>query len=190
MLTGQGFDARRFREPEDLEELAGLVIPGGESSTIGMLMERRGLIAPLRAAIASGLPVFGTCAGMILLANEIIGSQQVRLGGMDISVERNAYGSQIESFEATIEVNDPESKERFTLPGVFIRAPRISRVGKGVTVLARFAEAPILVRQGKLLAASFHPELTDCGRLHAYFAQNLCGQRSIGHVTERQMPHG
>jgi 5'-phosphate synthase pdxT subunit len=127
---------------------------------------------------------------MILLANEILGSQQVRLGGMDIAVERNAYGSQIDSFEATVEVNDPTSKAAFSLPGVFIRAPRISQVGSGVTVLARFAEAPVLVRQGKLLAASFHPELTDCGKLHAYFAQSLCGLRSIGQVTERRASNG
>lgn len=175
MLGSLGADARPFKDARELPSLDGLVIPGGESSTIGMLMERRGLLEPLARAIRGGLPVFGTCAGAILLAADIEGSDQPRLGGVDMSVLRNAYGSQVDSFEARLELSDPERGLSLELEGVFIRAPRIERLGPGVQVLSRFDGRPVLVRQGRILAATFHPELTSSGAVHAYFLSSLCG---------------
>jgi pyridoxal 5'-phosphate synthase pdxT subunit len=174
MLRGLRLDARPFRAASEIPELSGLILPGGESTTMGKLMERRALVEPLRSAIAGGLPVFATCAGLILMADEIDGSEQTRLGGLDIRVERNAYGSQVESFEAKIDVDDPASRLKFEIDGLFIRAPRITRVGAGIGVLASFAGVPVLVRRGPILGMSFHPELTECPRLHEYFARELC----------------
>lgn len=174
MFAAIGADARPFRETAELASLSGLVIPGGESTTIGMLMERRGLVEPLRRAILDGLPVFGTCAGTILLAKEIEGSAQARLGVMDIAVRRNAYGSQVDSFEIPLRLSDPDHGLAGELPGIFIRAPLISAVGPGVAVLADYDGQPVLVRQGRMLAGSFHPELGESTLVHRYFA-GLCG---------------
>lgn len=149
-----------------LEAVDGLVIPGGESTTVGMLLERFGLMEPLRARIAGGLPVFGTCTGLILMAREIEGSDQPRIGCMDVSVRRNAYGRQVDSFETDVTV--PALGEE-PLRAVFIRAPRITGVQPGVEILASTADGPVLVRQGNLLAASFHPELTGDTRVHRLF---------------------
>lgn len=155
------------RDAEDLDGLHGLVIPGGESTTIGKLMVRRGLLDPLRHRATEGMPVFGTCAGMILMAQRITGSDQPRLGLMDITVARNAFGRQIDSFEADIPFPtlgpDP-------IRGVFIRAPHVTEVGVGVEVLARYENVIVAVRQGRLLATAFHPELTADSRVHAWFA--------------------
>jgi len=173
MLQSIGVDAREFRESEDISELVALVIPGGESTTIGMLMERRGLDTAIPAAIRAGLPVFGTCAGAILLARTIKGSQQYRIGELDITVERNAYGSQVDSFEAMIDIADTSCGFKATMEAVFIRAPVFSEPGPQVQVLASFNHRPILVRQGKLLAASFHPELSGNPAVHRYFMETM-----------------
>jgi 5'-phosphate synthase pdxT subunit len=165
-LRAAGAEAARVRRAGELADLDGLVIPGGESSTVGMLLERFGLLEPLLARIAAGLPVFGTCTGIILLAREIEGSTQPRLGCMDLTVRRNAYGRQVDSFETTVVAPavgaDP-------LRAVFIRAPQVVRAGPGVETLAATADGPVLVREGRLLGATFHPELTDDLRVHQYF---------------------
>jgi 5'-phosphate synthase pdxT subunit len=150
------FEARTAREIESAE---GLVFPGGESSAQLLLIERFGLEAPIRALVISGRPILATCAGMILLATDVTSPAQRSFGFLDIGVVRNAYGRQRDSFEAT-----GDGDER--LPLMFIRAPRIVRVGAGVSVLARFAGEPILVRQGNVTAATFHPELTSDKRVH------------------------
>lgn len=175
VFEGMGVDARPFKEPEELGQLSGLVIPGGESTTIGMLLERRGLVEPLRHAIAAGLPVFGTCAGAILLAVEIESSAQIRLGVMEIAIRRNAYGSQIDSFETALFFEDPVCGIRETVEGVFIRAPLIEATGPSVRILARFDGRAVLVRQDNMLAASFHPELTASRTVHRYFVENMVG---------------
>jgi len=164
-LAGCGVEAVPVRLPGQLEGLAGLVIPGGESTAIGKLMDWYGFFPALRQ-FGRERPVLGTCTGMILLARALTAGKQPLLGMMDLVVERNAYGRQVDSFEADLEVPvlGPPS-----LRGVFIRAPRVSQVGPAVQVLAEHGGAPVLVQQGKLLAASFHPELTDDLRLHRYF---------------------
>ena len=165
-LRKAGAPSIRVKTVESLERVSGLVIPGGESTTIGMLLERFELMEPLRARILAGMPVFGTCAGVILLAREIEGSPQPRLGGLDVAVRRNAYGRQVDSFESTVPVpavgGDP-------VRAVFIRAPAITAVGPGVEVMAVVDSAPVLVREGKILGATFHPELTDDTRIHSLF---------------------
>jgi len=165
-LEACGAQVSEVRLPEHLEGLSGLVIPGGESTTIGKLMARYGLDEAVRAFSSQGKPIFGTCAGMIMLANNIEGSQQQRLGLLDGAVLRNAFGRQVDSFEADIEVAEigpPPVK------GVFIRAPYIESVGKSVRILGEFEGKIVLVRQNNILAAAFHPELTDDLRLHRYF---------------------
>lgn len=168
VIEALGSSARAVRTPKEIAELDGLIIPGGESTTIGMLMQRFALLDAVRSAVQRGMALFGTCAGAILMATEISGSDQPRLGLIDMSVERNAYGRQIESFEADIgdEQLLPGSE---SLTAVFIRAPRITRIGTTVRVLARFESDPVLVQQGHLLAATFHPELTENRSIHAHF---------------------
>lgn len=169
-----GVETRAVRRPEEVAGLDGLVIPGGESTTIGMLMARFGVLdAVLTAREELELPIMGTCAGAILLAQRIIASDQVRLGLMDMEVERNAYGRQVDSFEASLAV--PAVGDA-PVTGVFIRAPRITSVGPGATVLGRFEESPVIVQQDSLLALSFHPELTGDYRIHAHFLQ-MIGER-------------
>ena len=165
-----GIQAVLVRSPEDLESVDGLIIPGGESTTIGKLMDRHALMEPIRARAAAGLPVYGTCAGMILMAREIQGSDQLRLGILDVEVARNAFGRQVDSFEA--EVSIPEIGEG-PVTGVFIRAPYVTHSGKGVVELGKFEGKTVAVRQGNLLASAFHPELTDDSRLHEYFLRIL-----------------
>jgi 5'-phosphate synthase pdxT subunit len=151
----------------DIEELDGLVIPGGESTTIGKLMAKYGI----DNAVKNKRPaVFGTCAGSILLAKEIIDSEQSSLGLMDIKIERNAYGGQKESFEAEVEI-PVLGKKPFR--AVFIRAPVIRDVSRGVEILAEHEGNPVLARQGRYFAASFHPELTDDLRVHEYFISEV-----------------
>lgn len=170
-----GLEAKEFRDAEDLGNLSGIILPGGESTTIGMLLERRGLLGPLAKAIELGLPVFGTCAGAILLAKDIVGSRQLRLGVLDISIERNAYGSQVDSFEAKLDIQDKQTGMSAELEAVFIRAPRIEKVGSGVSILGSFGDHPVIVRQGSILAATFHPELSGNTSIHRYFAQSIVG---------------
>lgn len=161
-----GVQTRLVRTAGELQEVDGLILPGGESTTIGKLMERVGLDETIRERAGAGMPLYGTCAGMILLAKDIVGSEQLRLGLMDISVERNAFGRQVESFEADIPV--PVIGEE-PVRGVFIRAPYVREAGSGVDILGRYREKIVAVRQGHLLATAFHPELTEDTRVHAYF---------------------
>jgi len=152
------------RLPADLENLDALILPGGESTTMRNLIDRYGLREPILAMARSGAPMLGTCAGMILLADRLADGEDPILGLLDVAVERNAYGRQLDSFEADVDV--PALGPR-PLHGVFIRAPVVSDVGPGVEVLARDPEGrPIAVRQGRVLATAFHPELTDDRRLH------------------------
>ncbi len=155
------------RAPEDLAAVDCLAIPGGESTTISKLAHRFGLVEPIRERAASGMPIFGTCAGMIVLATEVTGGEPL-LGLLDVAVARNAYGRQVDSFEADVDV-------RGTGPvrAVFIRAPVVERVGEGVTVLAEHEGAPVLVEQGALLAAAFHPELAGETRLHRWMLERV-----------------
>jgi 5'-phosphate synthase pdxT subunit len=163
-----GIPTRLVRTTKELDAIDGLILPGGESTTIGKLMERVGLDKAIRERAQSGMPLYGTCAGMILLAKEIVGSQQLRLGLMDICVERNAFGRQVESFEADIPV--PIIGEE-PVRGVFIRAPYVREASAAVEILGRFREKIVAVRQGPLLATAFHPELTEDTRVHTYFIQ-------------------
>jgi len=146
-----------------------LVLPGGESTTIGKLLDRFELLEPLKERTADGMPLYGTCAGLILMANEIRGGQDAphRLGVMDVGVRRNAYGRQVDSFEADLEVRGLD--DFFT--AVFIRAPVVERVGQSVEVLATCDGVPVVVRQGHLMASSFHPEVTGDARLHEMFVE-------------------
>jgi 5'-phosphate synthase pdxT subunit len=162
-IAALGAEPVMVRRPDDLDDIDALVIPGGESTTIGKLADWHGLIEPLRELISGGLPVLGTCAGMIFMAGGTAeGHDQVHLGVLDVVVRRNAFGRQVDSFEVDLEVDGLDDPLR----AVFIRAPWIEKVGDGVEVLAAVDDHAVLVRQGSLLAASFHPELTGDGRLH------------------------
>ena len=157
-----GHEVIDVRLPADLDRVDGLVVPGGESTTIGKLATMYGLIEPLQKHIRNGLPVLGTCAGMIFLARDVTDGDQPQLGVLDAVVERNAYGRQNESFEADLDIvgfNEP-------MRAVFIRAPRIAEIGARVEVLAVVDDQPVAVRQGNVVAISFHPELTDDPRFH------------------------
>ncbi len=167
----EGVEARLAKTQESIEACDALVIPGGESTTIGKLMKRFGLDEPVREMAEAGKPIFGTCAGMIVLAREIVGSEQWRLGLMDITVERNAFGRQVDSFEVDLPVKGIEEPVR----AIFIRAPyvREAREECGVEVLATFEDRIVLCRQGNLLASAFHPELTDDRRLQRYFLEMI-----------------
>lgn len=178
VLESLGVSSVEVREPDNLAGIDGLVIPGGESTTISKMLVRWNLLEPLKNLIENGMPVFGTCAGLILLADHLVDWDNLpRFGGLNLTVARNAYGRQIDSFEAALEINIPGasvlSESPFT--GVFIRAPRIvaDGVGKGVEVLCSFEGCPVLVRQGNILGASFHPELTGDNRLHEWFLSNM-----------------
>ncbi len=166
-LEASGAEVREVRLPADLAGLDGLILPGGESTVIGKLMVEYRLLEPLRQLAREGLPCFGTCAGMILLARAIGRGDQPILGVLDIVVERNAYGRQLDSFEAEVMVHGLDGGP---MRAIFIRAPRVVSCGKDVQVLARLDEGrPVAVRQQNLLATAFHPELTDDRRLHEYF---------------------
>ena len=168
-------EAVPVRLPEELEGLDGLVIPGGESTSIGRLMRDYKLTSEIRDRAKNGLPLFGTCAGMILLAKKSSDAYLESLGLMDITVRRNAFGRQRESFEAELSI--PVLGEK-PFPGVFIRAPLIEQVNSQVEILARLADGTIIaVRQGKLLALAFHPEFTDDLRFHQYFLDIVAGRQ-------------
>jgi 5'-phosphate synthase pdxT subunit len=162
ILDELGAQGVEVKHPEQLEGVDALIIPGGESTTIGKLATRFGLIDPLREFIDEGLPVYGTCAGMILLATSVTEGDQPLIGALDVLVKRNAFGRQNESFEADLEVEGLDE----SFHAVFIRAPWIEKVGSEVEVLAAIDDHPVMVRQGRLLATSFHPELTGDGRIH------------------------
>ncbi len=162
---------QEVRTPQDLASVDALVMPGGESTTMSQLLESSELFEPIKKMIHEGMPVFGTCAGMILLAKEIIDGRddQVSFGAIDIDVQRNAYGRQIDSFEAEIEVDG------FNTPfhAVFIRAPRIVKAAQSVEVLAEFGVEIVLARQKNVLVASFHPELSPDQRIHELFVREI-----------------
>lgn len=167
MLEALGAQPQMVRRAADLDEVDGLIIPGGESTTIGRLARRYGLLEPLRAQIVAGLPTFGTCAGLIFLAERLTEGDQVLLQILDVTVQRNAFGRQNESFETLLSVaglDDP-------FPAVFIRAPWVEKVGADVEILASVDDHPVLVRKDRVLASSFHPELTADGRLHRLFLE-------------------
>lgn len=157
--------ASEVRTPEDLASVDRLILPGGESTTVGLLMERYGLGSAIQERAAAGMPVWGTCMGMILMAHEVEGRSQYSLDLLDITVRRNAFGAQVHSFEDAVSVSGLDEP----VMGVFIRAPIVTRCGPGVSVLAEYEGKVVAVRQGRLLGTSFHPELTDDTRLHEWF---------------------
>jgi len=169
-LEKAGATAVPVKRLADLEGLDGIVLPGGESTTMGKLLTLFDLLGPLQERLRDGLPAYGTCAGMILLASEVLDGRhdQRLLGGLDITVRRNAFGSQVHSFEQELAVDGVGS-----VHGVFIRAPWVERAGPSVEVLASVGEHPVAVRQGNLMATSFHPELTGDARMHSYFVRRL-----------------
>lgn len=169
-LVASGAQAAAVRRPAELTDLDGLVLPGGESTTIGRLLRVFELLEPLRDAVEAGLPVFGSCAGMILLARDVIDGRpdQPLIGGLDIVVRRNAFGRQVDSFETDVAV---EGLAGPAMHAVFIRAPWVEKTGEGVGVLAQVGGRPVAVRQGPLLATAFHPELTGDIRLHRLFVE-------------------
>lgn len=164
----EGVESRLVKLPADLDDCDGLIIPGGESTTVGKLMERYGIDEAIRKRVSEGMAVFGTCTGMILMAKEIENSNQQRLGLMDITVRRNAFGRQVDSFETDFVVEEIGSEP---IRAVFIRAPFAIDVRGTARILYQLDEHKVIfVRQDKLLAAAFHPELTDDIRVHSYFA--------------------
>ena len=175
LLESLGVAAVPVKTPAQLAEVDALVIPGGESTTIGKMATRFGLIEPLRESIDEGLPTYGTCAGLILLASEVENPRQPSLGFIDVTVERNAYGRQRESFEEHGEAMLDGRPSPIEM--VFIRAPRIRRVGEGVTTLARHGDEAVMARQGTILVATFHPELTDDPTIHRYFCRMVEASR-------------
>ena len=162
-----GREPREVRLPQDLDDCEALVMPGGESTTMSKLLETSQLFDPIAKRIADGMPVFGTCAGMILLARTVLDGRddQRSFDAIDIDVQRNAYGRQVDSFETDLTLHGQAEP----LHAVFIRAPRIVRMGADVTVLAEHDDTPVLVRSNTVMAASFHPELTNDDRVHRMF---------------------
>jgi len=175
MLARLGAQPVQLRVPADLEDVAAVVIPGGESTTISMLLESSGLFEPLAERLAEGMPALGTCAGMILLGSEILDgrSDQRCFGAIDIAVRRNAFGRQVDSFEADLAIPAVAGDQQDSVHAVFIRAPVVERVGPDVDVLATVGAQPVLCRQGPVLVAAFHPELGDDPRLHELFLSEV-----------------
>ncbi len=166
MMHGLNVECTPVRTADEISAVDGLIIPGGESTTVGKLLDRFGQMQAVRALPGQNKPIFGTCTGMILLAKDIENSDQLRIGLMDITVRRNAFGRQVDSFEEDLTVDGiPGNPVR----AVYIRAPFVTRVGDGVQVLATNNSNPVMVRQNLLLGAAFHPELTDDNRVHQYF---------------------
>jgi 5'-phosphate synthase pdxT subunit len=185
-LAAIGVEGVRVREPADLEGLSGLILPGGESTTMRQLIERWGLREPILRMAASGAPLFGTCAGMIVLAEEIVGGEPPILPLLDVTVERNAFGRQLDSFEAEIAV--PVLGDR-PVHAVFIRAPIIERTGPGVDVLARLEDGRIVaVRDHNVIATAFHPELAGETRFHRLVATMAAEHDDPGEGSGRR-PH-
>jgi 5'-phosphate synthase pdxT subunit len=177
-LAGLGVTARPIRRAAELGALDGIVVPGGESTTICRLLDVFELREPLAARLADGLPAFGSCAGMIVLAGEILDGRadQRALGAIDIVVRRNAFGRQVDSFETDLEIDGVTGGP---LRAVFIRAPWVERAGPDVAVLARVGEHPVAVRQGSVLATSFHPEVSGDDRLHALFLKMVAQSETV-----------
>ena len=182
VLRGLGAGAVPVRRPEELAAVDGLVVPGGESTTMANLAQRFGLLQPLREAVAAGLPTYGSCAGMIMLADTVLDAPagQQTIGGLDVTVRRNAFGRQVDSFETEVEIAGVAGGP---VHAVFIRAPWVEEVGPGVEVLGRVVGGPadgkiVAVRQGSLVATSFHPELTGDPRVHAVFVELVRAARA------------
>jgi len=171
-LIACGVDPISVRRSSEIDQIDALVLPGGESTTIAQLAEVFGIYDQLKARIAAGMPVYGSCAGMILLANEILDAKvgQKTFGGLNITVRRNSFGRQVDSFESDISFNDGSTE---MIKAVFIRAPWVERVGDGVEVLATVENHAVAVRSKTLLATSFHPELTADHRIHRYFIEEV-----------------
>ena len=169
-LAALGAHPVEVRTPEDLSGIEGLVLPGGESTTMSRLLTLSGLFEPIAERLEAGMPAFGTCAGLILLAGEVLDGRpdQRSFGALDVAVRRNAFGRQVDSFETELDVDGLGGGP---VPAVFIRAPVVERVGDGVDVLAAVEGKPVLCRQGTILAAAFHPELSDDLRLHRFFLE-------------------
>jgi 5'-phosphate synthase pdxT subunit len=168
-----GVDAYAVRRPHEIEDIDALVIPGGESTTISKLARSFDVFDLISSRIKSGMPTYGSCAGMILISNQIMDAiaGQESFGGLDAVVRRNAFGRQVDSFEAQLKIqglSEPEFK------GIFIRAPWVEKVGEGVQILASIDNHPVAVRQNHLFATSFHPELTGDNRVHRYFVDVVC----------------
>ena len=188
-LRSLGAEAVPVRRVEELAGVDGLVLPGGESTTIVKLADRFGLLEPLRAAVRAGLPVYGSCAGMILLADRILDAppDQETIGGLDVTVRRNAFGRQVDSFEAEL---DMAGVDGGPLRAIFIRAPWVEKAGAGVDVLGRVVGGAadgriVAVRQGSLVATSFHPELTGDRRVHALFVDIVRSRMASGRLAEQ-----
>ena len=171
-VTRLGATAREVRQLKDIDGIDALIIPGGESTTMGKLLNEWNMLEPLRQRILDGMPVYGSCAGLILLCRDIENSDQPRLGVLDATVRRNAFGRQVDSFETNLSIPEIGADP---LPAVFIRAPVITGVGAGVKVLAEVDGQAVAVRQNNILATSFHPELTPDTRMHSYFL-SFCGK--------------
>lgn len=176
-LSAAGADPVPVRRRSELDAVDALLIPGGESTTISHLLRELELVDPLRARLADGMPAYGSCAGMILLASEIIdagapGRAAIPLSGIDMAVRRNAFGRQVDSFEGDVDFDGLDEP----VHAVFIRAPWVERIGPGVQVLAEAAGHPVAVRQGRVLATSFHPEVTGDRRIHRLFVDIVAGQ--------------
>jgi 5'-phosphate synthase pdxT subunit len=168
MLESTGARGIAVKHPAELRSCAGLIIPGGESTTIGKLMAGNGFLEDVRSFVAGGAPVFGTCAGLIMLASRLTEGNQPLLGLMDITARRNAFGRQVDSFETDLELRDVEEESR-PFRAVFIRAPWIEEVGPGVMVLGEYEGRAVIARENGMLVSAFHPELTGDERLHRYF---------------------
>ena len=192
-LRAEGADVRLVRRPEELAGVDGIVVPGGESTTIAKLADRTGLLQPLRDAVGAGLPAYGTCAGMILLARRLLDAPQDQptLAALDVTVRRNAFGRQVDSFQSRVELAGLEGGP---LDAVFIRAPWVEEAGEGVEVLGRVVGGAadgriVAVRQGDVVATSFHPELTGDRRVHALFVgivrRHLAEQAGTASGNER-----
>jgi pyridoxal 5'-phosphate synthase pdxT subunit len=169
ILEKVGVDSMEVKTPDQLATVEAIVIPGGESTTIGKMLVRFEMLEALRARIAGGMPTYGTCAGMILLSGAVTEGDQPLVGVLDVVVKRNAFGRQNQSFETELDVDGLDTP----FPAVFIRAPWIEKVGSEVEVLARVDDHPVMVRQDNILATSFHPELTGDGRIHRMFVDMI-----------------
>jgi 5'-phosphate synthase pdxT subunit len=180
LLERIGIGTAYVRTPQELKAVDALILPGGESTTIAKLMSRIGLDTAIQQRVAAGMPVYGTCAGMILLAKEIEDRpDQPTLDLMDICVARNAFGRQLDSFEADLPFSLEGEPDDSPIHGVFIRAPYVTKKGKEVQVLGKYQDKIVGIQEGSLLATAFHPELTDDSRIHAYFARLADASKEI-----------
>jgi 5'-phosphate synthase pdxT subunit len=183
MLELCGVQAVAVKRANELEGLQGLIVPGGESTAIGKLMVKYGFVEGIKELVSKEFPIYGTCAGLILLAKRLTEGDQPLLGLMDIEVKRNAFGRQVDSFEASLDIPSLGAKP---FPGVFIRAPWIEEVGPTVKVMSRYRDKAIMAQEGALLVTAFHPELTSDPRIHRYFVEMTRKFVSVSETSERK----